>query len=62
LGDRCVTEVRDSRFSSGTDKNVWLTGVSINGETRFSTTAHPLDISMYHVAGVEIVETVSDIP
>ena len=60
LSDHGKTEVRDLRTTVGTHKDVRLTECQ-DGRMRPETITYSLEISMNHVAGVEIVKAIGNI-
>jgi hypothetical protein len=61
LGDRSKAKIRQACMTSGVHKDIWLVGCQCGGETRFRTTTYTLEISMNNIAGVEVVEALSDV-
>ena len=55
------TNVCDLHKACGVYKDVLLCGCQYSGGTGSRTMAYPLEISMDHITGVEVIETFSDI-
>ena len=60
LSDHSKTEIRDLCTTGGIHKDVRLAECQ-GGRTIFGTITYSLEISMNHVAGVEIVKAIDDI-
>ena len=61
MSDCSETEIRDPCAAGGIHKNIWLSMCQYGGGIGFKTITYPLEIAMNYVAGVEVIDTLSDI-
>ena len=60
LGDCGEAKIRDDGVTGVVYENVWLAGCQCGGE-RVRTSTHSLEVSVNHIAVVEVGEATSDI-
>ena len=61
FSDRSETKVRDACITGVVYKDVRLAGCHYGRETSFRATTYSLEISVDHIAGVEVVEAARDV-
>jgi hypothetical protein len=61
LSDRSEAKVRETCMIRVVHKDVWLHVCQYSGRIRFRTTAYTLEVPMNNIAGVEVVEALSNV-
>ena len=61
LNDHAKAKIGDPRTAGGVHKDLWLAGHQYSGERKSRTIAYSLEISVDHVAGVDVVEAFGDV-
>ena len=60
-GDRCKTKIRDPRMAGSIHEDVWLDARQCSGKTGVKLTKYPLEVSVNHIARVEVTEALGDV-
>ena len=59
--DRSETKVCDPRLAGGVHKDILLAGVNTVEKLEIEITTHSIELTMNHVAGMEVTEAPSDV-